>query len=349
MAGPPSLSGDPVLGIGPPAAFLRVQVGEIADRAPVGVLDDVLKVVIGLLLRGAADDSHRRPHLDVAAVLTGKAFGLGDTWGAGFGCLDCVEMHVRVADREPAARLGAAGVHHQRVPIAEGTRCPLDAVETVVGSVVIEAGLSGPDPLDDGPPFFALGVAGVVLLLGPAEPVELVLVPAADDVHAEAPAADVIAGGHLLGRDERVMQGNMNRAEHVQTPGGRQEAAGPGDRLEAGSVGVGLAPVALPARDGHHALDPDRVRHLRQLEIVLPAGVPALGKRGVGSPARAIGAEEPEAKSIAVHQSSGPAFSHRPGGRGPYPARAGSTTLGFRPSFIRNRTRIPTMYVPLST
>ena len=109
------------------APFLRVQVGQIADRSPVGVIDDVLEVVVGLPLSRAADDADRRPHLDVAAALARQSLGLGDTGGAGLRSLHRVEVQVRVADRERAPRLGAPGVHHQRVRIAEGPRCAFHA------------------------------------------------------------------------------------------------------------------------------------------------------------------------------------------------------------------------------
>src|SRR5438552_8638694 len=286
-----------------------MHLGEISDRAPVGVVEDILEVVIGLLLGGTADDAHGRPHLDGATALTRQSLGLGDAPGTGLWCFDRVEMHVRVADGELASGLGAAGVHHQRVCVIEGPWRTFHAVELVVRPLVIEAVFAGPDPLDDAPPLFALSVAGVVLLLGHPEHLELVLVPATDDVHAEASLANVVPCGHLLGRHEGMMQGNVDRAEHVEAPRRGQQATRPGNRFEAGPVGVGLASVALPPRDGHHALDPDLVRHLRQPAVVLPARLPALGERGIRSPTRAIGAEEPEPEAIAVHEN-GIALSH---------------------------------------
>src|SRR5215510_4719188 len=138
----------------------------MSDRAPIGALDDVLEIVVGFFLRGATDDADRRPYLDVAAALEGQALGLGDARGAGFGSLHRVEVHVRVADGEPASRLGAAGVHHERIPITKGTRRSFDGVKAIVSPFVVEALFTSPDALDDGPPLFALGVAGVVLLLG---------------------------------------------------------------------------------------------------------------------------------------------------------------------------------------
>src|SRR5436309_2158949 len=286
-----------------------MHLGEISDRSPVGVVDNILEIIIGLLLGGTADDAHGRPHLDVATTLTRQSLGLGDAAGTGLWCFDRVEMHIRVVDGEPASGLGAAGVHHQRVCVIEGPWRTFHAVELVVRPLVIEPVFAGPDPLDDAPPLFALSVAGVVLLLGHPKHLELVLVPAADDVHAEASLANVVRRGHLLGRHEGMMQGNVDRAEHVEAPRRGQQATRPGNRFETGPVGVGLASVALPPRDGHHALDPDLVRHLRQLEVVLPARLPALGERGIRSPARAIGAEEPEPEAIAVHEN-GIALSH---------------------------------------
>jgi len=164
-----------------------------------------------------------------------------------------------------------------------------------------ERRFASPDPLDDAPPFFSLLVADVVLLLRDPEHLELVLVPAAHDVHAEASATDVVGRGHLLGGDEGMMKGNVDRAEHVDASSRGQQARRPGDGLEAEGVGIRLATVALPAGDGHHGLDPNLVRQLREPEVVLPAGNPALGERRIGSPARAIGAEDRQPKPVGLH------------------------------------------------
>src|SRR5437660_12257479 len=174
-------------------------------------------------------------------------------------------------------------------------------MEPVVAPFVVEAGFAGPDSLDDAPPFFALRVPSVVLFLGDAEHLEFVLVPATDYIHAEASLPDVVRRGHLLGRHERMMQGDVDRAEDPEVTGGREQATRPGNRLEAGPVGVGVAAIAFPPRDGHHALESEVVCHLRQLEVILPASLPALREHGVGSPARAIGAEESESKTVARH------------------------------------------------
>src|SRR2546422_11085820 len=106
------------------------------------------------------------------------------------------------------------------------------------------------------------------------------------------------------------MMVQLSGAEYGEATGARQQATRPGNGLEAGPVGVGDTAIAFPSRDGHHALESDLVRHLREPEVVLPAGLPALRERGVGSPARAICAEEPESETVAVHEG-GVAWAHK--------------------------------------
>src|SRR3989442_7767212 len=98
-----------------------MHLGEISDRSPVGVVEDILEVVIGLLLGGTADDAHGRPHLDGATALTRQSLGLGDAPGTGLWCFDRVEMHIRVADGELASAtriyILTPSKHHRPVQI----------------------------------------------------------------------------------------------------------------------------------------------------------------------------------------------------------------------------------------
>ena len=91
------------LRVGPRAGIALVHVGEISQRSPVGVIDDVLDVVIGFLLGRSADDANGRPDLDVAPTLTRQPFRLSDALNTGLGCVDAIEVHVRVTDRELAS------------------------------------------------------------------------------------------------------------------------------------------------------------------------------------------------------------------------------------------------------
>ena len=112
------------------------------------------------------------------------------------------------------------------------------ATELVVHAHVVERSCAGPDPLDDAPPFFALCVALVVRVLCNPEHLELVLVPATDDVDAEAALANLVCRRHLLGGDERMMQWDVDSAKHVEASRHCEQATGPGDRFKAGAIGV---------------------------------------------------------------------------------------------------------------
>jgi hypothetical protein len=85
---------------------------------------------------------------------------------------------------------------------------------------------------------------------------ELALVPADDDVDADAAFADVIRGDEFLGRDQRMKQWRVNGAEHRHALGGGEEANRPGDGFERTAVKIGVAAIALPARDRQHESRP---------------------------------------------------------------------------------------------
>src|SRR5262249_34438855 len=152
-----------------------------------------------------------------------------------------------------------AGVHHQQRLATVRARRAGQTLELIVGAIVVERPLAGPDPFDDAPPFGTLGVPTVVLQLVHAEHLELVVVPATDQVRADPPLPDVVGGGELLGGEQRVVERNGERAEDVYALSRRQQSAGPGDRLEARAVRVGLTAVALPAGNRDQALDPNLV------------------------------------------------------------------------------------------
>src|SRR5439155_17640269 len=135
------------------------------QRSPVSVVDNALDIGIGFLLSRAADDANGRPDLDVATTLTRQALRLRDALDTGFGRVHAIEVHIRVTDGKLAAGRGAAGVHHQRRVSSVGSWGSFHATKLVVHARVVERSCAGPDPLDDAPPFFALRVALVVLVL----------------------------------------------------------------------------------------------------------------------------------------------------------------------------------------
>jgi hypothetical protein len=82
------------LRVGARAGVACVQVGQMPDGSPVSVIHDVLDVVIGFLLGGAADNANRRPNLDLATVFTRQALGLRNTRTTGFGRVDTIKVHI---------------------------------------------------------------------------------------------------------------------------------------------------------------------------------------------------------------------------------------------------------------
>ena len=94
-----------------------------------------------------------------------------------------------------------------------------------------------------------------------AEHVELVLIPANHDVETEPTLPDMVGGDEFLGRDHRMKQRRMHGAEHGDALGRRQQAAGPGHRLERRALIVGVAAVALPAPDRQHEIETGILGH----------------------------------------------------------------------------------------
>jgi hypothetical protein len=138
-------------------------------------------------------------------------------------------------------------------------------------AVEVEVLVRAPRHLDGVDPVLRVGVARLVLALLHAEHLELALVPAGDDVEAEAALADVVGGDALLGGDDRMKQRRMHGAEHGDALGRGEQAGRPGDGLERLAVQVGVAAVALPAPDRQQEVDAGGVAHAGEREAVLPS------------------------------------------------------------------------------
>ena len=80
-------------------------------------------------------------------------------------------------------------------------------------SVEIEFILFRPGALDHVDPFLGKFVTIVMVALCHTEHLEFALVPAGDNVQAEAALADVIGGDHFLGGDQGMEQGRVYGAE----------------------------------------------------------------------------------------------------------------------------------------
>ena len=139
-----------------------------------------------------------------------------------------------------------------------------------------------------------------------AEHAELVLVPAANDIQSEAAIADMIAGGDLLGGEDRIDQSHMQGGKGDDVFGRRQQPAGPNQGFERRAVMIGLAAIAGPAAKGQHELKPRRVGHLRDLDIVFPSRLPTLRHRRAGNAAGTVGGKYADLELVAVRHVTPP-------------------------------------------
>src|SRR5579875_3165435 len=113
--------------------------------------------------------------------------------------------------------------------------------------MVIYRSLSRPQQPYHLPPFLALLVATVVLLLHRSKHLKLALVPPAHNIDPEAPMTGVIHGNHHLGRHYRIEQGRMHGTKDIDAPGLWQQSPRPGDGFERCTVHIGGSAVSLPA------------------------------------------------------------------------------------------------------
>jgi hypothetical protein len=137
------------------------------------------------------------------------------------------------------------------------------------------------------------------VLLEP-EHIELCLVPAADEVEAEAAPTDVIGRDDLLRREYRRKERHMHSTEHSEALGGGQQATGPGDGLKRAALEIGCTAIALPPPDRHQAFEAGRVYHLGEPNILREGVLPALRHCGRGAAARAVGVEDGKLEPIAA-------------------------------------------------
>src|SRR5262249_41882191 len=144
------------------------------------------------------------------------------------------------------------------------------ALEPEELSLEIEVALVRPGPLHNIEPFLGEVIARVVLTLGDAEHLEFTLVPADHKVDAETSFADVVDGYKLLCGDQWVEQRRMHCAKDNEAFGSRKQTGSPGDGLERCAMKIGFPPVALPAADRQHEIDPGLLGHARESEAIGP-------------------------------------------------------------------------------
>src|SRR5947208_146085 len=141
-------------------------------------------------------------------------------------------------------------------------------------SLKIEIAAFRPGLLDHVEPFLGESVTRIVLALRHAEHLEFPLIPADDEIDAEASLADVVGGHEFLGRDQRVEQGRVHRAEYGHALRRREEADRPGHGLQCAAVEIRVAAVALPATDRQNELDAALFPNAREAQAVRPTRGP---------------------------------------------------------------------------
>ena len=186
----------------------------------------------------------------------------------------------------------APGVHDQRSRAAIGFGLGAPASEPDKLAREVEILLRRPGELDDVEPFLGVGIARLVVAQRGAEHLEFAFVPAADEVQAKAPFADMVGGDELLGGDQGRDQRRVHGSEHDQPLGLGEQTAGPGHGLERGTLIVGRAAIALPAADRQHEFDACPVGHLREPHAIGPAAGPSLRHHRDRPTGGAVGAEQ---------------------------------------------------------
>ncbi len=124
------------------------------------------------------------------------------------------EQRVAVANGERLAGRGGAGVHDDRPPATDRFWFGANLFELDEDTVYVELIRFGPGQFYRIQPLLSVPVARLVGAQIGAEHGELILVPAADDVQSEAPAADVIGGDELFRGDKGMEHWRMDGAEH---------------------------------------------------------------------------------------------------------------------------------------
>jgi len=110
----------------------------------------------------------------------------------------------------------------------------------------------------------------------------------------------------MLGGNQRREQRRMYGSEHGQPLRLGEQAAGPGHRLQRGTLIIGLAAVALPAADRQHELDARPVGHLRESYAVCPPARPPLRHHRDRSTRGTVGAEQTQLEPVgAAHRGAG--------------------------------------------
>ncbi len=113
-------------------------------------------------------------------------------------------------------------------------------------------------------------------------------IPTAKDIQPEAPAADVVDGHRLFGREQRVHGGQVRGGEHGDLTGQGCNPGSPGVGFETDTAGIVGAAETFPAADRYEGFKPCIVGNPGDFQVACPI-VSAQAFRRVGDGAAALG------------------------------------------------------------
>ena len=132
--------------------------------------------------------------------------------------------------------------------------------------------------------------------------VELLLVPAADDIQPRASMRHVVDGGDRLGTKGGGDQRHVHGREDGDLLRQRAQGGAVGQGFVGFAVDVGLALIAAPLRHGQDELDASVIGDAGHRHDVVPIGLPAFGRQAQGQPAVAVGAEDAKFEAVGTEQ-----------------------------------------------
>jgi hypothetical protein len=74
----------------------------------------------------------------------------------------------------------------------------------------------------------------------------------------------MVSGDESFGRNQRMKQRGVDRAENSHFLRGAEKSDGPGNRFEPAAVKVRITPIAVPAGDRQHEIETSVVGEPRQ-------------------------------------------------------------------------------------
>ena len=213
------------------------------------------------------------------------------------------EIHVAVAGGEVLRRRRAAGIHDRRMGLLQRFRLAPGGYRVEALAVEIELLLLVPRPSHEVEPFGGILVAVIVRPHMGAEHVELVLEPAAYDVHGEAPAGDVIDGGRHFRHHQGMHQRHVHGRQHRAVVRHRADCRCPGEAFECAIVEVRRSAVSFPASDRQQRLHAGAIDRLRDVPGIGPVELPGFRNGGDGGAVAAIECHHSELHPIAAEQA----------------------------------------------